>query len=183
MAKLNIAAALALTITTSTALAAADCEVGRVRGSLNSGASHPEESVECQMIGRVFCMVEESRINGQPQNYAVKRGTEWLARMEKTGSHHVTDHSRTVEPIAEYVYTHDKMLPWTAYNHAIYSCGFSKQVPQAQAKAFTPRWDAAAADCVKQHPGAGDGTSNQALKDCLDGALRSLVTEAKGAKK
>ena len=158
------------------------CNDGAFHASTADSAD-PEYNVECQILARAFCMVEEDRISGQPASYAISRASEWLSGLGRTGSHVKTNHRKQVVPIADYVYAHDKMPPWTMYNYAVYTCGLNKRVASEKAKESAVRWEAEAAACIKESPGEGDGRSNQKLKDCLLAAMEAIARETKATSK
>ena len=172
--RLAIAVAAALAVASGSANAYYDCKTGSPGGSTNP-KSHPEEVIQCQILGRAFCIAEEDRIAKHDVKYATDRAAEWMNDLGKTGSHAREDNRKLVAGIASYVYAREPMLPWTAYWSSVYSCGFNNRAPPAQAGALRPKWDKASAECTKKFPGAGDGSENQPLRDCLYDAMKSIL--------
>ncbi len=108
------------------------CPEGSVRGSLSSNAT-PDEMIQCKLIGRVFCLVEEKRDAGIAKDAAINGVAETMSRLGETGTHLVSNYRPTVSMAADYVYSHGKMLPWTRYYYAAYSCGFNQRLAGAPA--------------------------------------------------
>jgi hypothetical protein len=154
------------------------CAQSYPRGSLSDSAT-PDQNLQCQSIGLAFCIIEESRLDNLPKDVAVGRAADWYARLGGTGSHKGKRNAAQLAPIGDFVYGHEKMPPWSAYWYSVYSCGFDKRVPPEQAKAASPKWDAAALGCVHDHPGNGDGSANDALRICLESAMNKIVGDAK----
>ena len=155
------------------------CDSEPVRGP-TSMTSSPEENAQCKLLGRVFCMVQEFRGDNISADAAVTQVAESLSHIGQTGSHVSTNYRPLVAPAAEYVYSHDKILPWTRYYYAVYTCGLNERVTDAAArKSMALSWEQAAHECEQQHPGAGDGYPNDPLRDCLQGAMDTAVAEVK----
>ncbi len=162
---------------------AADCRVGSLRGT-KSPNGPPDDNIQCKVLGRIFCSLEDYRISDIPQEPAVERTADWLSHLGQTGSHLSGDYRPAVRTAAAYVYSHDKMPPWTAYNYAVYTCGVNMRItdPAARQKIADP-WENAAQECRKQFPGEGDGAGNEKLKRCLERAMNSLVKDTQIVKK
>src|SRR5204863_399356 len=133
---------------------------------------HPDENTQCKLLGRIFCMVEEQRSAGVPPDGAIANTQNALRDFGKTGSHVVANYKPFVEQAAAYVYANDKVLPWTQYYYATYTCGVHLRAGDIQlSRALAPSWEQTAQGCIKQYPGEGDGYPNEPLRDCLEKAM------------
>jgi hypothetical protein len=167
------------------ALADFQCDAESLYGPMSSTSS-PDRNVQCKLVGRVFCMVQQRRSENMKREVAINEVAYSMSHLGETGSHVATDYRSVVTMAADYVYSHDKMLPWSRYYYAAYSCGFNQRVtePATHAK-LSPLWEKRADECQRAHPGAGNGYTNDPLRNCLGQAMDSLAAEgsAKSAKK
>ena len=158
------------------------CDNGNLSGPISSKAS-PDEAFQCKLIGRVFCLVEEKREQNVPEKIAINDVTEAMSHLGETGSHVPTNFRPEVTLAASYVYTHDKMLPWTRYYYAAYSCGFNQRVADAATRSkLSPIWEKSASECQRAHPGEGTGYPNDSLRDCLQNAMDAITKQATARK-
>jgi hypothetical protein len=157
---------------------AADCMRGSLHGSTGTSGP-PDENIQCKVMGRIFCALSDYREDDIPADPAVARIAEWLSHLGQTGSHIGGNYRPAVKAAAGYVYSHDQMLPWTAYNYAVWTCGVDQRVVDPEAKKNIAKpWEQAAQQCLKQFPGQGDGSANEKLKRCLNTAMESLVKQS-----
>ena len=174
-----VVAALACCMFQAVALAT-ECPSGNLTGSLSS-AAQPDENLKCRMLGRIFCLVAEQREAGVDANDAAIRTADVMNNLGTTGSHIKHDYKATATMAAEYLYARERVLPWTAYYNAAYTCGVDERVGDTATRAkLGPAWDQAEAACDKQFPGAGahGGYPNDPLRDCLDQAMSKLIAQA-----
>jgi hypothetical protein len=176
---------LAVVVLTTLSLSAnaADCRRGTLTGS-KSPSAPPEENIQCRVMGRIFCSVSDYRNSDVDREPAVARTAEWLSHLGQTGSHISGNYKPAVDVAATYIYAHDKMPPWTAYQYAVFTCGVNQRIEDAAVREkIAEPWEAVAQECLKQFPGEGDGSGNEKLKRCLRGAMDTVVKGTKVAKK
>src|ERR1043166_5024431 len=89
----------------------------------------PDENIQCQVLGRIFCALSDYRNQGIESEVAVDRTADWLKHLGQTGSHLTgSDYRPSVRTAAAYIYAHDKTPPWTAYNYAVWTCGVNQRI-------------------------------------------------------
>jgi hypothetical protein len=158
------------------------CDGGAIKGSASRSAD-PEENVECKVLGKIFCMVEQHRSQGEPADVAISFTADWLRRVGQTGSHLKGNFKPVVSTAAAYIYAQPKTSPWDRYYYAVYTCGLEQRLTDpAGRQRVAQQWDSAAAECQQKFPGAGDGYGNEGLRKCLRQAMQVAVATAKGAK-
>jgi len=131
------------------------------------------------MMGRIFCSLEQSRNTDLPIEFAVNNTADWLSHYSMTGSNRTGgDYKPAARAAAAYIYAHEKMPDWTAYNYAVWTCGLNQRITDRSAQTKVgPLWEQAAQACEMQFPGEGDGYGNDKLKQCLQSAMEKLVAE------
>lgn len=153
------------------------CDEGGVPRVDNS-LGDPESARSCVVMGRVFCSLTRSAVDGVSSQVAAAHALEWLNSLDRTGSHATpADYRPLVSSVAEYVYSHPAALPWNRYYYGVYTCGVGNHVGGDALKraAAMEQWDVAAAACQQKFPGAGDGYGNDPYKLCLAAAMNAIT--------
>ena len=157
--------------------AARECGEGRVGGG-PTASGDALENFECALLARVFCRVAEDRDAGVAAGVSIQRTTDWLQRLNATGSHQKANWRPFAELAARDVYRDRERKPGPLYYRTAYSCGLGKRLgddapaQQKAGKAF----EEAADRCEREHALPGKRTyPNRALRECLARAVDELA--------
>lgn len=157
--------------------AARECGEGRVGGG-PSVSGDALENFECALLARVFCRVAEDRDAGVSAGVSIQRTTDWLQRLNATGSHQKAHWRPFAELAAQDVYRDRERKPGPMYYRTAYSCGLGKRLgddPQAQQR-LGQAFAEAADRCEREHALAGKRTyPNRPLRECLARAVDQLA--------
>ena len=176
MTRAGATVALALALAAGP-VAARECGEGAVRGGpVTSGDAL--ENFECALLARVFCRVAEDRDAGVSAGVSIQRTTDWLQRLNATGSHQKANWRPFAELAARDVYRDRERKPGPLYYRTAYSCGLGKRLGNdapAQQK-LGAAFDEVANRCEREHALPGKRTyPNRALRECLASAVDELA--------